>query len=48
MNKFLRTLFIIVILAMLGAAVIQLFYPAYLGQEANYGINIGWQREIGF
>lgn len=48
MNKLLRILFVIDIVAILGAAVMQLFYPAYLGENANYGINIGWQREIGF
>jgi hypothetical protein len=48
MNKLLKTLFIIVIVAMLGAAFIQFFYPAYLGENTNYGLNNGWQREIGF
>lgn len=48
MNKLLKILFISVIVAMIGAAIIQLFYPAYLGEKTNYGLNIGWQREIGF
>lgn len=48
MNKLLKVLFIIVIIAILGAAVLQLFVPNYLGTKTNYGINYGWQREIGF
>ena len=48
MNKFLRTTFILVILAMLGAATIQIFLPHLLGEKSAYGLSIPWQREIGF
>ena len=47
MNKFLRVLFILVILAMSGAIVFQLFFPTYMGSHSGYGISVGWQREIG-
>ena len=47
MNKFLRVLFILVILAMSGAIIFQLFFPAYMGSHSGYGISVGWQREIG-
>ena len=47
MNKFLRVLFILVILAMTGAIIFQLFFPTYMGSHSGYGISIGWQREIG-
>jgi len=47
MNKFLRVLFILVIVAMLGASVLQIFLPSYMGEHSGYGISAGWQREIG-
>ena len=48
MNKFLRVTFILLILAMLGAAMIQIFQPQLLGNESIYGLAPYWQREIGF
>ena len=33
MNKFLRVLFILVILAMTGAIIFQLFFPTYMGSH---------------
>ena len=48
MNKFLRVIFILLILAMLGAAMIQIFQPQLLGNESIYGLAPYWQREIGF
>ena len=47
MNKFLRVLFILVIIAMLGASILQIFLPSYMGEHSGYGISAGWQREIG-
>ena len=47
MNKFLRVLFILVILDMTGAIIFQLFFPTYMGSHLGYGISVGWQREIG-
>ena len=47
MNKFLRVLFILVILAMTDAIIFQLFFPTYMGSHSGYGISVGWQREIG-
>ena len=47
MNKFLRVLFILVILAMTGASIFQLFFPTYMRSHSGYGISVGWQREIG-
>ena len=47
MNKFLRVLFILVILAMTGAIIFQLFFPTYMGSHSGSGISVGWQREIG-
>ena len=35
MNKFLRFLFILVILAMTGAIIFQLFYPTYMGSGGS-------------
>ena len=43
MNKFLRVLFILVILAMTGAIIFQLFFPTYMGSHSGYGISVGWQ-----
>ncbi|MGT2906760.1 hypothetical protein [Streptococcus dentiloxodontae] len=48
MNKFLRVLFVLVIAAMLGATVLQLFFPDYMGRHSGYGIAHSWQREIAF
>lgn len=48
MNKFLRFAFVLLIAAMLGAAVIQIFQPQLLGHESAYGLSPYWQREIGF
>ena len=47
MNKFLRLLFVLVIIAMLGASILQIFFPSYMGSHSGYGISAGWQREIG-
>ena len=47
MNKFLRLLFVLVIIAMLGASILQIFFPSYMGSRSRYGISAGWQREIG-
>lgn len=47
MNFLLRILFIILIIAISGAAVLQIFTPEYMGSHAAYGISTGWQREIG-
>ena len=47
MNKFLRFLFVLVIIAMLGASILQIFFPSYMGSHSGYGIAAGWQREIG-
>ena len=46
MNKFLRAIFILIILAMLSAAIIQIFLPHLLGEKSAYGLSIHWQREI--
>ena len=46
MNKFLRALFVLVIIAMSGAIIFQLFFPSYIGSHSGYGVSIGWQREI--
>ena len=48
MNLFLRVLFIILSIAISGAALLQIFAPEYMGEHAAYGISTGWQREIGF
>lgn len=47
MNKFLRVLFILVILAVTDAIIFQLFFPTYMGGHSGYGISVGWRREIG-
>ena len=47
MNKFLRLLFVLVIIAMLGASILQIFFPSYMGSHSGYGISAGCQREIG-
>lgn len=41
-------MFIILIVAMTGAAIMQLFFPEIMGANSEYGIAPGWQREIGF
>lgn len=48
MNLLLRILFILLIIAISGAAVLQICAPEYMGSHAAYGISTGWQREIGF
>ena len=40
MNKFLRFAFILLIVAMLGAAVIQIFQPQLLGSDSAYGLSV--------
>ena len=40
MNKFLCAIFILVILAMLGAAIIQISLPHLLGEKSAYGLSI--------
>ena len=47
MNLLLRILFIVLIIAISGAAVLQIFAPEYMGSHTAYGISTGWQREIG-
>ena len=47
MNKFLRVTIILVIIAMLGASILQIFLPSYMGEHSGYGVSAGWQREIG-
>lgn len=47
MNRLLRFLFILLIIAMTGAIIFQIFFPSYMGSHSGYGISIGWQREIG-
>lgn len=47
MNKLLKALFIIVIIAMLGAAIMQIFIPEYNAERSGFGLAAGWQREIG-
>lgn len=48
MSKLLKSLFIIVIVAMLGAALLQIFTPEFLGERTGFGLSPGWQREIGY
>lgn len=48
MNKFLRVMFILLIIAMGSAAILQLFFPDLMGSNSEYGTSIGWQREISF
>lgn len=48
MNLFLKIIFIVVIISMFSAAILQIFYPERMGANSEYGISIGWQREIGF
>ena len=48
MNLLLRILFIILIIAISGAAVLQIFTPEYMGSHAAYGISTGWQKRNWF
>lgn len=48
MNKFLRVLFILVILAMTGAIIFQLFFPTYMGSHSGYGISVGGRGRLVF
>lgn len=47
MNNLVKVLFLLVIIAMVGASILQIFDPSFLGNATEYGLNIGWQREIG-
>ena len=52
MNKFLRVLFILVIIAMTGAIIFQLFFPSYMGSHSDiwYFCRLatgGWDLECG-
>ena len=48
MNKFLRVLFILVIIAMTGAIIFQLFFPTYMDSHSGYGMAEGdWYLECG-
>jgi len=42
MNKFLRVLFVLVIIAMSGAIIFQLFFPSYMGSQTG-----DWDLECG-
>ena len=48
MNKFLKVMFIVLIVAMSGAMIFQIFFPEVMGSHSGYGVAVGWQREIGF
>ena len=48
MNKFLKVMFIVLITAMTGAMIFQIFFPEVMGSHSGYGVAVGWQREIGF
>jgi hypothetical protein len=48
MGEFLRGVFIIAIIAMTGAAIMQIFIPNYDAKRTGFGLAPGWQREIGF
>ena len=48
MNRFLRVIFVLVIISMLSASILQLFFANYLGVNSEYGVSVGWQREIAF
>lgn len=48
MNKFLKILVIIIMIAMCGATIMQLFFPHYMGEHSGFGVALGWQREIAF
>jgi hypothetical protein len=39
---------ILAVIAMGVAAILQIFTPSFLGSTSEYGLNPGWQREIGF
>ena len=48
MKKFLKVMFIVLITAMTGAMIFQIFFPEVMGSHSGYGVAVGWQREIGF
>ncbi len=48
MSEFLKIIFIIAIIAMTGAAIMQIFIPNYDAKRTGFGLAPGWQREIGF
>ena len=48
MNLFLRVLFIFLIIAILGAAILQIFAPEYMGRNSAYGISIGCKEKSDF
>lgn len=48
LSNFLKVLFVIVIIAMAGAAILQIGIPSFLGNRTDYGLAPGWQREIGY
>ncbi|AMC94603.1 hypothetical protein AOC36_00600 [Erysipelothrix larvae] len=48
MNKFLRVMLIIVMILMVSAAFLQIFFPQFMGSHSEYGVAVGWQREIAF
>ena len=48
MNKLLRFNFILMIVAMLGAGLLQFFRPDLLGSQSAFGLAPDWQREIAF
>lgn len=41
-------MFIVLIVAMSGAMIFQIFFPEVMGSHSGYGVAVGWQREIGF
>lgn len=41
-------MFIVLITAMTGAMIFQIFFPEVMGAHSGYGVAVGWQREIGF
>lgn len=48
MNKFLRALFVLVIIAMSGAIIFQLFFPSYMGSHSGYGVLSVGNGRLGF
>ncbi|MCL2289741.1 MAG: hypothetical protein FWC34_03430 [Bacteroidetes bacterium] len=47
-NLLLKIIMILAVIAMGSAAILQIFIPSFLGSTSEYGLNPGWQREIGF
>jgi hypothetical protein len=47
-NLLLKIAMILAVIAMGSAAILQIFIPSFLGSTSEYGLNPGWQREIGF